>query len=122
MFCYRTDEYKDDSIALLEAAGLNFPHHVKHGIPHETFAEYVMSSGLLLNNNLKWVAFNSAFDFAYLLKLVTSTSLPQTEVDFYKSLAMYFPVFYDVKHMRNDEGDLNSQLRNERIHRVGNAH
>jgi CCR4-NOT transcription complex subunit 7/8 len=69
-----------------------------------------------------WVAFNSAFDFGYLLKIVTSQPLPHSESDFLKSLEQYFPVFYDVKHLRMDEGDLNSQLRNESIVREGVAH
>lgn len=68
------------------------------------------------------MAFNSAFDFAYLLKLVTQAPLPLTETEFHKSLELFFPCFYDVKHIRNDEGDLNTQLRNECITRLGNAH
>lgn len=67
---------------LLEEAGLDFSDHVIHGIPHELFAEYAYSSGLLLNPNLKWVAFNSAFDFGYLLKMITSQLLPNTETEF----------------------------------------
>ena len=69
---------------LLERAGLNFKKHMIEGIPHATFAEYAYGSGLILNPNLKWVAFNSAFDFAYMLKMLTQISLPATELEFYK--------------------------------------
>ncbi|CDW83926.1 caf1 family protein [Stylonychia lemnae] len=116
------DIYNQDSIKMLEDAGLNFVEHESNGIPHITFAEYAICSGLLLNNSLKWVAFNSAFDFGYLLKMFTSTPLPGTEQDFLKSVQTYFPIFYDVKHLRSDAKDLNSQLRNECIYREGAAH
>jgi CCR4-NOT transcription complex subunit 7/8 len=46
--------------------------HQKSGIPHDLFAEHFMSSGLLFNQQIKWIAFNSAFDFAYMVKLLTS--------------------------------------------------
>lgn len=81
-----------------------------------------MSSGLLFNPHIKWIAFNSAFDFAYMLKLLTSTDLPLSECEFLSTLQSCIPVFYDVKHMRNDESDLNSQLKTEKIVRVGVAH
>lgn len=86
------------------------------------FAEHFMSSGLLFNPHIKWIAFNSAFDFAYMLKLLTSTDLPFSECEFLSTLQSCIPVFYDVKHMRNDESDLNSQLKTEKIVRVGVAH
>lgn len=79
MICFRTDEYNRESIALLENAGLDFDKHDECGIPHNLFAEHFICSGLLLNNELKWVAFNSAFDFGYLLKMITSQPLPNTE-------------------------------------------
>lgn len=107
---------------MLENAGLDFAKHENCGIPHMLFAEHFISSGLLLNNQIKWVAFNSAFDFGYMLKMVTSLPLPHSEGEFLKLLELHFPVFYDVKHLRMDDGDLNSQLRNESIVREGVAH
>ena len=107
---------------MLEKAGLDFSQHERHGIPHKLFAEYIYGTGLLLNPHLKWVAFNSAFDFGYLLKMITSVNLPPTEFDFLRLIEQYFPVFFDVKHLRMDESDLNSQIRNECIVREGIAH
>ena len=87
---------------------MNFKDHEKNGIPHSTFAEYAYGSGLLLNSSLKWVAFNSAFDFGYMLKMFTSADLPLTEQEFLTLVQEYFPNFYDVKHLRSDANDLNS--------------
>eukprot|EP00347_Sterkiella_histriomuscorum_P015311 403357503 len=116
------DIYNQESIELLENAGLNFSDHERNGIPHNTFAEYAFGSGLLLNSSLKWVAFNSAFDFGYLLKMFTQFPLPNTEEEFLQQVQLYFPVYYDVKHLRSDGKDLNSQIRNEQIYREGVAH
>ena len=79
---FRRDTSNFDSINLLEEAGLNFYELERNGIPHETFAEYIFTSGLILNPNLKWVAFNSAFDFGYLLKMISGEALPDSEKEF----------------------------------------
>lgn len=107
-FDKKTDDFNKESITLLEKAGLNFEKHEQQGIPHQVFGEYFFNSGFVLNDNLKWVAFNSAFDFGYLLKMLTNAPLPATEAEFLKELSLYFPIFYDVKHLRMDDGDLNS--------------
>ena len=57
-----------------------------------------------------------------MLKIITQVPLPTSETDFLKQLEQYFPFYYDVKHLRSDEGDLNSQLRSESIVREGIAH
>ena len=55
--------------------------------------------GLALNEELEWISFHGAYDFAYLLKLVTSEPLPEDEKEFEQQLQLYFPHHYDVKQM-----------------------
>lgn len=55
---------------MLKEAGLNFQKHAKVGINHEVFAKFLKGSGLIKNKNLTWVAFNSSFDFAYMVKML----------------------------------------------------
>lgn len=73
-FNMRFDEssevHNPDSIRMLKNAGLNFDRHRKDGIDQYEFAKYLKSSGLLENKNVTWVAFNSSFDFAYMLKIL----------------------------------------------------
>ncbi len=42
------------------------------------FAEYFEASGFVYNQDVKWVVFHGASDFAYLLRLVSNIALPDT--------------------------------------------
>lgn len=87
---------------MLKGAGIKFDELTRRGIEHKAFAEYLISSGLLLNEDIKWVCFHGGFDFGYLIKMVIGESLPIDESDFYQLLTTYFPTFYDVKTMIKD--------------------
>lgn len=62
------DMYSQDSIDLLQNSGLQFKKHEEEGIDTLYFAELLMTSGLVLCENVKWLSFhrsvvcsNSAF-------------------------------------------------------------
>lgn len=55
---------------LLKDSGLVFERHKNEGIPHATFAYYLMQSGLVLNRKNHWITFHGGMDFGYLLKLL----------------------------------------------------
>ena len=65
-----SEVHNPDSIRMLKSAGLDFEKHRKDGIDQYEFAKYLRSSGLIENKNLTWVAFNSGFDFAYMVKIL----------------------------------------------------
>ena len=54
-------------------------------------------SGLVLNDDVKWISFASKYDFGYLLKTLTCAELPMDEQGFIDLLWTFFPCFYDVK-------------------------
>lgn len=56
-----------------------------------------MMSGLVLNDEIKWISFHSKFDFGYLLKTLTCLDLPPDEPAFMDLLNVYFPRVYDIK-------------------------
>jgi len=62
----------------------------------------LISSGLVLNEEIKWVTFHGGFDFAYLLRMATGVPLPESDESFYNILNTYFPSFYDVKYMTKE--------------------
>ena len=51
------DMYAQDSIDMLTAAGIQFKRHEEEGIELEQFAELLMSSGLVLNEDITWITF-----------------------------------------------------------------
>ena len=56
-----------------------------------------MVSDLVLNPEIKWLSFQGAYDFSYLLKLLLGTKLPDKEDDFIQLLNIYFINYYDIR-------------------------
>jgi CCR4-NOT transcription complex subunit 7/8 len=111
---------------LLEVAGIDFKSFLDKGIDGDFFGEVFTTSGLVLNNNIKWVTFHGSYDFAYLLKVLTNQVLPEDELPFNELLNIYFPCYYDVRYMiRNAtwlKGSLSRISHDLDIRRIGHTH
>lgn len=120
------DKHNSESIDMLKKAGLDFDKHAKIGISHELFAQYLKTSGLVENDRLTWVAFNSSFDFAYMVKLLEggddNLELPTCKYEFLRKCNQYFPNFYDVKQLEISTGSLAEQAIKSDIKWEGNSH
>ena len=101
-FSLKDDMYAPDSIQLLLTSGFDFTNFSKNGIDHRRFAEIITMSGLVLNDDIRWICFHGAYDFAYLLKTLTDRPLPQNEKEFFKNLETFFPFVYDLKVLLRD--------------------
>jgi len=98
-FDLRDDMFAQDSIDLLIGSGISFEDHAARGIDPLHFGELLMVSGLVLDDRVKWVSFHSGYDYAYLLKVLTTQDLPKDEKSFFELLHLYFPTIYDIKFM-----------------------
>ena len=78
--------YAQDSIDMLQQAGIQFKRHEDEGILVEEFAELLMSSGLVLCEEVTWIAFARSVGSSKLLvdfsKL--SVNFSKLSVDFSK--------------------------------------
>jgi len=126
-FDLEKDEYAQDAIELLTNSGIKFEENARRGVSPQHFAEYLIGSGLLFNDEVKWVSFHGGFDFAYLIKILNGQNLPEDESSFYNLLSIYFPAFYDVKYMAREienlkGGGLNKIAYDLNVRRIGPQH
>jgi CCR4-NOT transcription complex subunit 7/8 len=73
--------------------------HENHGIDPKEFGALLISSGLVLLPDVRWISFHSGYDFGYLVKIMLCKALPDDEVEFRKLLSIFFPAIYDIKYM-----------------------
>lgn len=125
-FSLTDDMFAQDSIELLKLSGIDFIKFENYGIDIHYFGELMMMSGLVLNEDVKWVSFHSSYDFGYLLKTLTCHELPLEEPAFLDLLHLYFPCLYDVKYMMTSVegmyGGLSSLADTLQVGRIGPMH
>lgn len=99
VFSMQDDMYNQDSIDFLNQAGLDLELHEKNGIEPDQFGALLISSGLVLLEDVRWISFHSGYDFGYLVKLMLCKPLPEDETEYRKLLSIFFPSIYDIKYM-----------------------
>ncbi|ORD96953.1 CNOT8 [Hepatospora eriocheir] len=98
-FSLQSEMYSKESIELLHEAKIDFEKHSTMGIDPAELGYWLLTSGLVLTDDIYWISFHSSYDFAYLMKLLTGNTMPDKEADFYKLLKIFFPCFYDYKYL-----------------------
>ncbi|XP_053203782.1 CCR4-NOT transcription complex subunit 7-like [Panonychus citri] len=125
-FSLSEDMFAQDSIELLQNSGIQFKKHEEDGIDPLDFAELLITSGIILSDEVKWLSFHSGYDFGYLLKISTDSNLPTDETEFFDLLRVYFPAIYDIKYLmkscKNLKGGLQEIADQLELQRVGPQH
>lgn len=103
-FSLEDDMYAQESTAMLEKAGIDFNMHEKNGIDPFDFGALLMTSGLVLMDDVHWISFHSGYDFGYLMKIMLCKPLPDEEQEFHKLLKIFFPSLYDIKYLMKHAG------------------
>ncbi|KAK9459585.1 ribonuclease H-like domain-containing protein [Lipomyces oligophaga] len=120
--------YSAESIDLMTKSGIDFKKHEEFGIDPFEFAELFITSGIVLDKQMKWMTFHSAYDLGYLISMMTNTALPSEEEQYLSLVHTFFPNFYDVKLMlrysqiKNIKGSLQELADELRISRIGPSH
>ena len=125
-FNLNKDMFAQESIDLLTKSGIDFKRHEDYGISVASFGELLISSGLVLLDNVKWISFHSGYDFGYLVKVMLCTLLPTEEAEFRRYLNTFFPALYDIKFMmkacKGLKGGLQEIADDLGIQRLGPQH
>lgn len=125
-FSISEDVYAQDSIELLKSSGIDFAQNETRGVDVKRFGELLMSSGIVLNDDIRWITFHSGYDFGYLLKVLTCQPLPPTEPEFFELLHDFFPNIFDMKYLMrycdNLHGGLNKLAELLDVQRIGPQH
>lgn len=125
-FNLSSDMYAQDSIELLQKSGIDFKEHQTRGIDVSDFGEILMTSGIVLNEEVRWISFHSGYDYGYLLKVLTCAALPREEADFFDLLITYFPYIYDIKYLMKScqslSGGLQKIAETLQVPRIGPQH
>lgn len=98
------DRYAPSSVELLKANGIDFQKNQAWGIDSGRFAAHLATSGLLSFGHfspVSWVTFQGAYDFAFLVKVLTrDCKLPTTVREFLEIVRFFFGnKVFDVKHL-----------------------
>ncbi|CAK8537825.1 unnamed protein product [Lathyrus sativus] len=94
------DLCNQDSVDMLRRQGINFERNICHGVDSKRFADLMFSSILVFKESIVWVTFNSAYDFGYLVKILTRMNLPNRLEEFLNIIEVLFGrSVYDMKHM-----------------------
>jgi len=125
-FKLHEDLYAQDSIELLKESGIDFDNLARRGVDVRKFAELLMTSGVVLNDTVRWVTFHAGYDFGYMLKVLTCDKLPESESEFFELLRLFFPCFYDIKYMMKFcdslHGGLSKLAEQLDVDRIGPQH
>ena len=97
--CFRRKPYSQKSLTFLEKAGLDLEKHQHQGIRQTDFFQYLSMSPLTRMPGIQWISFQGLYDFAYIIKGITKSCLPQSMGYFLKQMKDIFPCAFDVKKM-----------------------
>lgn len=100
-FSLKSDLYAPASIELLERAGVNFERLETNGIDQQEFGELLISSGLVIQDEVSMVAFHGGYVLAYLWKLMTCKEMPSALEQFVDSLQLFLPTFWDLRLIKS---------------------
>jgi CCR4-NOT transcription complex subunit 7/8 len=118
------DPHTKESIAFLEAAGIDFPRHRTKGIDVLSLGKLLADSTLVGPHGHApcWLTFSGSYDWGYLLKIITSgRALPSIASTFDQVLSVYCRKRRELRDILPN-GSLETLGRKHGVKRWGCAH
>ncbi|KAL5699395.1 hypothetical protein ACHQM5_030305 [Ranunculus cassubicifolius] len=98
----RGHHHNPESIKLLKQQGIDFEKNTRDGIDSRCFSTWLKLL-LFVNKKTTWVGFHSAYDFGYMIKILTGKPLPEKLSRFKSLVKDYFGCqVYDLKYVIKD--------------------
>lgn len=98
-FSLKVDMYSEASIESSRQAGIDVPRMETEGIDPFVFGSLLMTSGLVCDEDVHWLACHGAYDLGHLTKILSVLPLPDDETGFDKIMKKFFPSIYDIKYL-----------------------
>lgn len=98
-FSHKEDMSAEASIEGCRQAGIDFARLESEGIDPAHFGALLLSSGMVCDEEVRWISSHAGYDFGFLTKIMLPIPLPEKEEDFIKYMRAFFPSILDIKYM-----------------------
>ncbi|CCU82735.1 unnamed protein product [Blumeria hordei] len=98
-FSLKVDMYSEISIESSRQAGIDVPRMENEGIDPLIFGSLLMTSGLVCDEDVHWLACHGAYDLGHLTKILSVLPLPDDETGFDTIMKKFFPSIFDIKYL-----------------------
>ncbi|KAF7880817.1 uncharacterized protein EAF02_006708 [Botrytis sinoallii] len=98
-FSLSDDMYAEKGIDERKIAGTDFNRLKEEGIDPFEFGAVLISSGLVCDEEKRWISGHAGYDFGYLTKILLQRPLPDDEREFDMLMKKFFPSVYDIKYL-----------------------
>ncbi|POS84903.1 hypothetical protein EPUL_001124 [Erysiphe pulchra] len=98
-FSLKVDMYSEISIESSRQAGIDVPRMETDGIDPSVFGSLLMTSGLVCDEDVHWLACHGAYDLGHLTKILSVLPLPDDETGFDTIMRKFFPSVFDIKYL-----------------------
>lgn len=98
-FSPETEMIPEHQFEMLSDGATDFALQEKQGIDPEEFGALLITSGLVLTDDVHWLSYHSGYDFAFLTKMLLNQVMPDDEEEFLMYNRLFFPQLYDIKYL-----------------------
>ncbi|AMD20580.1 HDL164Wp [Eremothecium sinecaudum] len=98
-----------ESLDLLKKSGVLFEKHQNNGVEPYEFAQLLIDSGLVLSESVTWLSFHAAYDFGFLINILTNLPMPNNKEDYEFWVQKFMPNFYDLNVINKSVQELKQQ-------------